>query len=144
MARSKTTRIGDHVSAGDGWGGPAKGPGTTAKPAPQFAKGNTASVGHAPRPQSTVDRAQALKDHLFTLAQSAERQETQVQAAKAWLDRHEGLPLARTLNHNTDDLAALDDQSLADRRAALERAIGSGAGGTASPELPQKPGSLVH
>ena len=127
MAASRTTR---RSGAGDGWGGPAKGA-SDHNPAPQFEPGNQSSVGRPNPSLSGIEKAQALKDHLYKLATEAEREETQVRAAEAWLNRHEGSPVARTVNYNSTDVTALDDRALADRRAELERDIGSGSGGTA-------------
>ena len=130
MASSRTTRRSTETGAGDGWGGPAKGA-SEHIPAPQFEPGNQSAVGHAGPNLSGIEKAQALKDHLYKLATRAEREETQVRAAEAWLNRHEGSPVARTVNYNSTDVTALDDRALADRRAELERDIGSGSGGTA-------------
>lgn len=83
----------DDVGQGAGWGGPAKGGGTSkASKAPQFAPGNRAAVsGHN---LSRSARRQELLDTLFHLAFNAESEELQVSAAVAWLDRVEGKPAA--------------------------------------------------
>lgn len=43
-----------------------------------------------------------LKEHLYHLAKNAEREETQLSAAVAWLDRDEGKPIARQINAAVD------------------------------------------
>ncbi|MBS7811202.1 hypothetical protein [Roseococcus pinisoli] len=44
---------------------------------------------------SREERVQALKDHLLNLAMGAEREETQLSATVALLNREEGMPVAR-------------------------------------------------
>ena len=45
-----------------------------------------------------AERAARLHDHLYTLATDAERQETQLAATIAFLDRVEGKPVSRVDN----------------------------------------------
>lgn len=150
MARSAGTRRG----TGAGWGGPAKG-GSPTPTRSAFEAGNTIAVGHG-HPTATVheqnqardaERAQALKDHLFTLATSAERQDTQVRAAEAWLNRQEGMPVARNVNLNLNEVSRLTDADLdaeISRLAPGAGDTGSDVAGEASSGLPAGSGDLVH
>jgi hypothetical protein len=60
-----------------------------------------------------------LSDHLFILATTAESEAVQVAAASAWLNRHEGMPVACPVDLNTDDIRNLTDAELAAEAAAL-------------------------
>ena len=79
---------------GEGWGGPAKGKGH------RFVKGDTLA-GRPTKDVSAIkaatreERLTALKEHILELALTAERQETQLTAAVAYLDREEGKPVQR-------------------------------------------------
>ena len=138
--RSSTTRDGN----GPGWGGPAKGAKTVAdKPMPPpFTLGNQASA--VERDYSRRDKAQALKDHLYRLATEAEKEETQVRAAEAWLNRIEGTPVQRNINVSADDLSALDDAALDARADAIEAELRASARGAAAQNAPARPGRVVN
>lgn len=124
MPATSGTRHGN----GFGWGGPAKGAGkggaakpfTIDTPTRVF---KTVIEARAERPSGAVsgyelrklineERAQELKDHLYSIATTARHEITQVRAAEAWLNRHEGMPVARNLNINVDDVANLSDTDL--------------------------------
>ena len=79
---------------GKGWGGPARGASTSrirvGDPDGIQALSNDPAVK-----ARQAKRAAALTDHLFDLAMNADRQETQLSAAIACLDRTEGKPLQR-------------------------------------------------
>ncbi len=79
---------------GEGWGGPARGASTkrikAGDPDGIQALSNDAAVK-----AHQVERAEALTDHLFALAMNADRQETQLAATIACLDRIEGKPVQR-------------------------------------------------
>ncbi len=62
---------------------------------------------------SRTRRHQRLMDEMFYLAFTAERDEAQLSAAVAWLDRHEGKPVARSIAASSAALAALNDAALA-------------------------------
>jgi hypothetical protein len=85
-----------------------------------------------------------LKEHLYWLALNAEREETQVRAAQAALDRFEGAPVARNINATADDISQLDDDALVARQAELERELGAGDGGAETPPDPPEPGRIRH
>jgi hypothetical protein len=98
---------------GDGWGGPAKGAGSG--PAKPFTSGNATRVafhaGHGDPAKAKMKRTLAterearlaqLKDHLADLGLNADRQETQVSAIVAYLNREEGLPVAMNKNLNAE------------------------------------------
>ncbi len=81
-------------SRGDGWGGPAKG-----ASASRIRRGDPGGIqamsNDAEIKARQAERAEELKDHLYHLALKAERQETQLAATVACLDRIEGKPLQR-------------------------------------------------
>lgn len=111
-APTSGTRHGNGSGRGDGWGGATRAPGE-----PKGTRADKTLALFKPANQAAVNRrgseaAQALKDHLFDLARNAERQETQVTAAVAWLNRHEGTPIARNINLTPDDVSVLDDGTL--------------------------------
>lgn len=95
------TRRGNGAGKGAGWGGPAKGAGT------RFAKGEAQPLqgksNTAPVVSQREARIAALKDKLFALATDAAREETQLAAAVAYLNREEGLPVARQISATVDD-----------------------------------------
>ena len=91
--------VGTGPGAGVGLGGPAKG--ASGKPAipfhsahPARINGTTPEISAAKAEKDAADaiKAQALKDHIFTLATNAAEQTTQLSASIAWLNRHEGMP----------------------------------------------------
>jgi len=109
MAASSTTRRGNgpgrggtnpHLgSQGQGWGGPAKGAsGSRIKPGDP--DGIQAMANDPDILARKAARSAELKDHLYRLATKADRQETQLAAAVAWLNREEGTPIARSINTN--------------------------------------------
>jgi len=98
---------------GDGWSGAAKGAGSG--PAKPFTSGNATRVafhtGHgdpakAKKRHTLATEREArlaqLKDHLADLGLNADRQETQVSAIVAHLNREEGLPVATNKNLNAE------------------------------------------
>jgi hypothetical protein len=89
------TRRGNGVGKGDGWGGPAKGPGH------RFVKGEViegqGKAHTAPYVAAREERLAMLKDRIFRLALEAQREETQLAAATAYLNREEGMPVARQI-----------------------------------------------
>lgn len=141
MAASSTTRHGNgggqKSGLGAGKGGPKKGDGVPDK-APQFHPGNQAAVGRSSPDAEKMERRQALHDNLFWLAFNGENHTVRMNSSDKLLDRIEGKAIARVINHNTDDISALDDDALAARRAELERAVGSGVGGAAPQDDPQE------
>lgn len=121
-------------SKGDGWGGPARGESRT--------KGRVAEVqpmsNDAEIKRQAAERIQRLKDHIYTLATSAQREETQLAAAIAFLNREVGMPVARNLVANVGDPNNLTDAELA--------AIAAGSGTAAAEAADDTAGSggLVH
>jgi hypothetical protein len=95
-------RRGNGAGKGEGWGGPAKGASTS-----RYVEGETQPMQGKSRTSEVVrsreERLAALKDKIFDLASSAEREETQLAAAIAYLNREEGLPIARQLTATTDE-----------------------------------------
>ena|SRR5215207_765535 len=122
---------------GPGWGGPAKG-----RSASRIKPGDPDGIqpmSHDPRLLAKAEeRTGILKDHLFGLALAAEREETQLAATVAFLNREEGMPIARHLNANVADPAQLTDAQLL--------AIATSGGPPPDPpkDDPPKPGGVVH
>ena len=56
---------------------------------------------------------------ILDLAKNAEREETKLNAAKAYLDRVEGQPIARQVTATVDDVSSLDDRELLGELARL-------------------------
>lgn len=90
MPGTPATRRGNGAGKGDGWGGPAKGPGNHG-PSAGYIKPELLEAIQADKAR----RLEILKDHILSLALTAERQETQLQAAIAYCNREEGTPVAR-------------------------------------------------
>lgn len=83
-------RKGNGAGKGAGWGGPAKGAGNHG-PGPGRPKLEVSALIAAKR----EERISALKEHLLALAVTAEREETQLSATVAFLNREEGTPVQR-------------------------------------------------
>ncbi len=157
MARKPTsgTRHGNGQEHGDGWGGPAKGaskgdakPFTADTPTRQTipnGRGDPAKMA-ARRSQKELDaeRAQLLKDHLFTLATKAESEMVQKSASEAWLNRHEGMPIARNVNLNVDDVRGLSDEAIAAELASLGGTGVDPETGDAAAAVPGRSAGMVH
>lgn len=92
---------------GTGWGGPARSVGRGASKAPVFNPGNQQAAG--PHDMARDRRRQRLMAELEHLAFTAEREETQLAATIAWLDRYEGKPVARVINVGFSNAADIDD-----------------------------------
>lgn len=99
-------------SAGDGWGGPAKGAGK------RIASSDDARLTQArntpERRASKEERAERLLDHLENLAYGAERQETQVTATVAFLNRALGTPTATVRTEITERSVIRAPEPIAD------------------------------
>lgn len=83
---------GDKPGAGDGWGGPPRGI-QIARPLE-----GTIVERRAINAQRKIDKevaSEEMRQIIYELAHSAERQETRLSAAQAMLNRFEGLPTAR-------------------------------------------------
>ncbi len=120
-------------------GGPA-----TGKTKKAFEPGNKAAVGRPDagegyRAVTEKEKAAQLRDHLYMLALSAEHEMTQVRATEAYLNRVEGLPVARNINLAVNDLSQLDDDALARQQQELERAIRAASAGATQADDTQEP-----
>ncbi len=102
---------------GHGWGGPPKGASNT-RIKPGDPEGIQALSNDAEIKARAAARTEALLDHLFHLSLKAQREETQLAASVAYLNRVEGMPVARTLNTNVSDPSLLSDAELAAIAAA--------------------------
>ena len=120
---------------GHGWGGPPKGASTTriklGDPEGIQALSNDAEIK-----ARAAARAETLLDHLFHLAMKGEREETQLAASVAYLNRVEGMPVARNLNQTVGDASQMTDDELAAIAAA----------GRAAPVAPdtEQPGDAAY
>ena len=76
----------------EGWGGPTKGRRPAIQPGDPD---GIQRMSHDPERRAlNLQRVEELKDHIFTLATTAERQETQLAAAEAFMNRELGTPAA--------------------------------------------------
>ena len=139
MPGTPATRRGNGAGKGDGWGGPAKGAGNHGPSA-----GGLTTEALAVVQADKAARLEAVKAKIFDLAMNADRQETQLSAAVAFLNREEGTPIARSITVQTDDLASLSDAELAERLAHLERVAAAAGDGAAQAPRAAKPGSMVN
>jgi hypothetical protein len=124
MARTRTTRQGN----GAGYGGPAKGADPDRKPKTDFGP-DTNAAGHSkatPETRAALRREQAeqMKDMLHQLALSGESESARVQAATAFLNRVEGMPVAKQEHTIKVDPNDLSDEALA---AIISSEAGAGA-----------------
>jgi hypothetical protein len=122
---------------GAGWGGPAKGA-STSRIRPGDPDG-IQRMSHDPDiRRRQAERVEQVREHLYGLALGAERQETQLAASVAYLNRIEGTPLQRAVVANVTDPSKLTDADL----AAI--AAGSGPAAAAAPDDPAGPDGVVH
>lgn len=89
---------------GDPWGGPARGA-SGSRILPGDPDGIQRMSNDPDIKARNAARNAELKDHLYDLAKNADRQETQLSATMAWLDRDEGKPVARQIVAEVDDAA---------------------------------------
>ena len=103
------------------------------------------TVADAPAIQADkAARLDAVKNKIFDLAMNADRQETQLSAAVAFLNREEGTPIARSITVQTDDLASLSDAELAERLAHFERVAAAAGDGAQQATGAGKPRGMVN
>ena len=155
MPKSSTTRYGNG-GHGQGWGGPAKGAG---RPIPLKAwdsrsetrqtipggRGDEVKMKtRAERRAIRQERAEALEDHLYKLALSAEREETQVTAAARLHAIYEGQPVARNITATVDDIGQLSDDDLRDELARLGGTRTEAPEGAAPESLSRGSSDVVH
>ena len=151
---------------GDGWGGPPKGAGRggearnsrpeknrpdVAPKVPSFADAPKAgpgrghvSVSGEDRRARDAERSEIAQEKLFSLVTTANRQETQLSAAVALLNRIDGMPIARNLNANVDDLSRLSDVELQAERERLGRAMREVREGRVATDVPDESDGVVH
>jgi len=132
MAASSTTRHGNGV----GYGGPAKGSGSDA---PSFSDSlQNQIIGAEPwsqhvrqskaeREARRADQAEAVKDEIYRIATKGVREADRVNAGVAFLNRIEGMPVARNLNLN-GELHDLSDDELRDELDRLSAGPGAVTG----------------
>ncbi len=151
MAATRGTRRGNGVGVGQGWGGSPKGAGTGKRPAYKAGermegqgagRGNFSLAGEERRARDER-HAELMKERMFTLALGAEREETQLSASVAYLNRLEGTPLTRTLNASIDDLSSLSDDDLRAEIERLDRAAREAGAGNVAPAVPVERDGVV-
>jgi hypothetical protein len=119
-----------------GWGGPARG--GPNRPAIKAGDGIQAMSNDPEIRARNKQRVEDLKDHLYGLAKGAEREETQLAATIAFINREEGLPVARQIVANVADPNSLTDADL----AAI--ALSGRRDPDAAPADAVEPGGVVH
>lgn len=125
------------IAKGAGWGGPARGA-SDSRIKPGDPDG-IQRMSHDPEiRRRQAERAEQVREHLFGLALGAERQETQLAASVAYLNRIEGTPLQRAVVANVADPSKLTDADL----AAI--AAGSGPAAPPAPDDPAELAGVVH
>ena len=117
-------RRGNGAGKGAGWGGPAKGAG---KPPGSPEAGRPPRDVAALKAASREARIEALKQKLADLAFNAQREETQLSAAVALLNREEGLPVARQISATVDSADKVLRIEIVDEPGANPAADGSPA-----------------
>ncbi len=152
MAASSGTRRGNG-GMGVGWGGPANGPGSSA---PSFSDSLENRIGgvapadpqvrqsKAEREAKRLEQAEAVKDEIYRIATKGAREADRVNAGVAFLNRVEGMPVARNLNLNGELFDLTDDElrDELDRLAADPGAIPGNLPGVASEAGPPGPADL--
>jgi hypothetical protein len=127
------------VDWSNGWGGPPKGATKIVGKAPRFEKNNTAGVGNlshaAPSAVQRKVNTNLVKGRILHLALNGEAEMTQLRACETYLNREEGMPVARSLNINIDDVTAMTDEQLALREEQLRQEIETGIVLPAPPTL---------
>lgn len=153
MAATSGTRRGNGCGKGQGWGGPAKGAGSDA---PSFSDSLENRIGGvepfdeqvrqsaAEREVMRKEQAEELKDELYRIGKHGLRESDRVPAITAFLNRVEGMPIARNVNLNTE-MSNLTDEQLVEERARLAAQLDPGFGGAAgavSAESPAGPADV--
>lgn len=128
---------------GAGWGGPAQGSGTGGEPV-AFEAGNQAASGRQQPDLSKAERIARLQDNLEHLALYGENENVRVSASNHLLNRLDGMPIARNINVNADDLASLSDADIAAELARLGGAGIEAAAGDAPTPSPARLKGVVH
>lgn len=121
-----------------GWGGAVKGASAAQADLPEFPAGNPGYAGKWPVTDRRIERenrADYLIDHIGMIAETAEREETQLAASLAYIERVRGKVPQTNLNI-PGDLTDLTPDAM---RAELER-IGRkeaiSEAGTVAPSVP--------
>jgi hypothetical protein len=100
------------AGAGEGWGGPPKGASAT-----RIVPGDPDGIQSMSNDPRILARGRIRLDHLrdkiYELALSAEREETQLAAANAYLNREEGTPVQRVVTASVTDPSQMTDEELA-------------------------------
>lgn len=116
------------VGKGDGWGGPAsnmphfeRSPANLTPGPPTLAE----RQAKAYRDMTAQQVIESRKEKLFNLSENAEREETQLSATIALLNRLEGMPVSRSISATIDDLRKMGEDELRAEHDRLTRAIAS-------------------
>lgn len=107
---------------GEGWGGPAKGASTSRIDSGPVGDAIRA-LGRDPAHMATKEaKADLMLERIFLLGLTAERQETQLAAALGYRNQALGLPVARQITANVDDVAKVLRIEIIDAGADAETA----------------------
>ncbi len=112
---SRTTRYGNGVGQGPGWGGPAMGAGKGPAHDPaRLVPGRSAEVrlNAIERRERNEARAEALEELLFDLSFNAMREETQIAAAARLHAIYRGPPGTYQPPSDADYISSLSDEEL--------------------------------
>jgi hypothetical protein len=135
---------------GDGWGGPAKGAGSSVPlgPKPENMRADGAAKEYRERKSEKVRDRQArvamMEDKLFDLAMGAEREETQINAAAKLHAIYEGTPVQRSITAAVDDVSRLNDHELRAELARLSREASEAGEGDTPPGGAGGSADVVH
>ena len=144
---------GNGPGCGQGWGGPAKGPGKgAAKPfgveSPHPGRPPAGSVrahNAAERRAVREARVEALETMLFDLASDPDQHgSVRVTAAARLHSIYEGQPVARVINHNVDDVGQLSDSDLRNELARLSGTPADAPAGDEAAGVSAELGGVVH
>lgn len=110
------TRRGNGAGKGDGLYGPAKGTRV-------FEKGGPGGPGVKPDlVAAKAERVERAKAKIFDLMENAQREETQLTAAIAFINQELGMPVQRQITANVDDVAKVLRIEIIDAGADAETA----------------------
>lgn len=112
------------IGNGAGWGGPARGAGSSSESLPLIGRERELPTVEAQMTgrQRAEQRAEELRELLYGIATDVEQPGmVRVSAADKLLDRLEGKPVATNVNITRNDFSSMSDAELASELARMER-----------------------
>ena len=101
--------------------------------------------GHLDQEMAIPVEAGANGDVLFDLGSTEDVPPlARVRASEAWLNRHEGMPIARNVTLAVDDVRALSDDALVAEFARLSGSVGGAVDGDEAPGVPPVVPGILH